>query len=608
MALHTQTQQQQQQQTDPAGQQRRYNFGGTPSFGLASQLSGMGSGGESYEKLFTKIQNQVKLANETSGGGSKYAVHKLLKSNASLNYSCIIVSRQSGDTVAAHVLVIEKTGSYPSTYAENVNGVRHEMLRTPADALDPKCVQHVQITVGNALKVNPSVVIVADGTLVPNEFDVENDGQVAELVNNTFNSTDVEIAIRVSDYKGQDISGLMQNYKNGKFIVNLHFNSEDTVYYDQTGMPVRQDVCVNLSFKTGDSGQNNRSIHQSEDTIEIVRTYGYIDFEFNGPTLFNGVPGTQKFQPNFIITHIESGNIAPTPDIVMLAVASVMSLKDDMNWMQAFRPSPARKNEIDYNDIGALNIEGNIEGNPTGFGKRYDTKAKTTTVIELNKFIQTLVYPSIMVSIDVPKAGPETWYMAVFQHILMYKDQAAMNRVMSFMVNCTGGAFQPDNSPMFTNSTNQIHGGFYKTKDGYRDLRHLTSYLAVANYVTDTNQQPAIVQQYTNTLYSTNIPAVLRANTRRSYIDEMSGRTAVIKQMFDRMSFSGMFLANWISALMKVGFNPVFSSSGAVNDMFVKRSTADFHGAVVPQDMRLMSSLNVMPGTWGQYGHYNRSY
>ena len=610
MALHTQNNPQPQAAaTQPAaGQQRRYNFGGTPSFGLASQLSGMGSGGESYEKLFTKIQTQIKLVNETGSGDSKYAVHKLLKTTASLNYSCIVVSHQAGGTVSAHVLVVEKTGTYPSTLNENVNGIRYEILRTPGEALEPKCMAQAQAIVGNALKVPANTVIVADGTLVPNEFDVENDGQVSELINNTFNATDVEIATRVADYKGRDISTLMQTYRNGKFIVNLHFNSEDTVYYDQTGMPVRQDVCVALSFKTGDSNQNNRSIHQADDTFEIVRTYGYIDFEYIGPSYINGIPTTQRFLPNFIVTHIEAGNIAPTPDIVMMAVASVISLKDDMNWMQAFRPSPARKNEIDYNDIGALNIEGNIEANPTGFGKRYDTKSKTTTVMELNKLVQTLVQPTMTVSIDVPKAGPETWYMSVFQHILMYKDQMALNRVSTFMNNATGGAYQPDNQPMFMDTTNKIHGGFYKAKEGYRDLRHLSSYLAVANYAADTNQQPAIVQQYTNTLYSNNIAPVLRATTRRTYIDEMSGRTAVVKQMFDRMTFNSGFLLNWVRALTSVGFNPVFSSAGGVNDMFVKRNTANFQSAMLGQDVRIMSNMNVMPGTWTQYGDYTRSY
>jgi len=45
----------------------------------------------------------------------------------------------------------------------------------------------------------------------------------------------------------------------------------------------------------------------------------------------------------------------------MLGVVSCLSINEDMNWLQAFRPSVVRKGESDLNDIGALNIEGNIE-------------------------------------------------------------------------------------------------------------------------------------------------------------------------------------------------------------------------------------------------------
>lgn len=614
MALHTS----QSNQSNPSDQstqqaqapraQTQYANMGSPLFGLSSQLSGMGSGGESYEKLFSKIQTQVKRLNEEQKTEEKYGVYKLLKNTAGLNYSGIIVTESLGGMTAAHVLMVEKTGNYPDKVIENVNNVRYEILRTPGEALDPKYIAQTQATVSNLLKIPANSVVVADGTLVPNEFDVENDGQVSELISNTLNATHVEIATRVLDYKGNDLQSLAAQYKNGKFVINLHFNSEETVYFDQTGMPVRQDVCVALSFKTNNSNQNNRSINQGDDTIEIVRTYGYVDFEFVGSTMINGMMSTQKFLPNFIITHIEAPTVAPTPDIVMLGVASVLALSEDMNWMQAFRPTAARKNEVDFNDIGALNIEGNIEQSPTGFGKKYDTKSKTATVMELNKLIQTLVQPMMMVSIDVPKAGPETWYTSAFQHILVHKNADALKRVHDFMVFSTGGAYHPQQEPMFADITNKIHGGFYKSKDGYRDLRNLSCYLAVANYVSETGQQPAVVSQYTNTLYSNNIPTVLRAATRRTYLDEMSNRSAQVKQMFDRMTFNSNFLSNWVRSLRSVGFDPVFSNAGGVNDMFVKRNTANFQTAMIGQDVRLMSSVNNMPGNWTQYGDYNRQF
>lgn len=581
---------------------------GTPNFGLTSQMAGMGSGGESYEKLFVKIQAQIKRLNDEQKTDEKYGVHKLLKTSAGLNYSGIVVTESRSDIVAAHVLMVERTGNYPEKLVENYNGVRYDILRTPGEALDTKYMEQTIQSVVNALKVPADSVVVADGTLVPNEFDTDSDAQVAELINNTLNATHVEIATRVYDYKGNDIPSILKQYPTGKFVINMHFNSDESVYLDQTGMPVRQDVCVALSFKTNSSNNSNRSINQGDDSIEIVRTYGYIDFEYSGPTMINGMMSTQKFLPNFIITHVDAPTVAPTPDLVMMAVASVMSMSEDMAWMQAFRPTAARKNEVDFKDIGALNIEGNIEQNPTGYGKKYDTKSKQPNEMELNKLIQTLVRPVMLISIDIPKAGPETWFTSVFQAIGSKGNQVALRRVNDFMTNATGGAYVPGNEPMFDPTVNKIHGGFYKAKDGYRDLRVLSCYLAVANHVNDTNQQPAVLTQYSNSLYSNSVPTVLRAATRRTYIDEMSNRSAQVKQMYERMTFNGQFLTGWVNTLRMVGFTPVFSNSGTVNDMFIKRATANFQSAMIGQDVRLMSQQTSMPGNWAQYADYQRPY
>jgi hypothetical protein len=579
----TQGQQYQQQNNN----QQNNNFT-MPSFGISSRLSAYGSGGEQFEKLYEKIQAKIKFLNEEVKTEEKYAVIKLLKQNAGLNYSAIIVTESVADITSAHILMVEKTGDYPEKLIENIAGTRYEITRTPADALDDKYITSAQAGVAEALKVDINSVIVTDGTLIPNEFDVTSDAQIADLLHNTFNAIHSENALRVTDYRGMNIASLIQNNRNGKFFVQLYFNSDESNMFDQTGLPVRQDVCIMLSYKVNQMG-TNKSINQGNDTYEIVKTYGYIDFEFVGPSIVNGMMTPQKFVPNFVITHIDS-QVAPTPDILMLGVASVMAINEDMNWMQAFRSTPAKKNEVDFNDIGALNIEGNIENNPIGFGKKYDTKSKTFDIGEFNKYLQTLIRPNILVSIDVPKAGPETWFTSVFQYIKFRGNKEAYDRVNNSIAEMTNGAYQSSNVAMFADVSNKIHGGFYKSKDGVKDIRHLSSYLAIANYIADTNQQPILISQYTNTLYNASIPSELRAAERRKFIDEMSNKTAVYKQFYDRMTFNAGFLMNVISSLKSVGFSPLFSNMGASNDMFVRRSTVDFNSAMLGTDARLMNA------------------
>lgn len=617
MALHTgdsqQTQAQapqqatapqQQQSFQQPRQQNNNRFNTLPSFGLTNQLGSFGSGGESYEKLYKKLQEAVKKTEEAKTE-EKFGVVKLLKQQAGLNYSGIVLTETKDGTTAAHVLMIEKTGTYPDKLVDNVNGVRYEIMRTPADALDEKYVTQTVNAVSKQLGVEASSVVVVDGTLVPNEFDVESESQVASLVNNAFNAVCAEVATRVLDYKGFDLQSLIQNYRNGKFYVQLYFNGDDVVYLDQTGLPVRQDVCVVLSYKNN-TGNNNKSVNQGDDTVELVKTYGYFDFEFTNSQIVNGMMQTQKFVPNFVITHIET-NGAPTPDLYMLGVVSVYSLSDNMNWIQAFRPSVSRKNEIDYNDIGALNIEGNIEQNPIGYGKKYDTKSKTFSMVEMNRLITTLVRSDMMISIDCPKAGPETWFTSVFYHIKFRNSKDAYDRVNDYLTHMTNGAYQHNNIAMFADVTNKIHGGFYKSKDGFKDVRHLTNYLAVANYINDTNQQPNLISGYTNTLYDMTTPSEIRATYRKKLLDDMSNNTSVVKQFYDRLAFNGSFLNNLVMALKSVGFAPVFNNMAGTNDMFVRRSTADFNSALIGNNVRLMTSNNVYSGV-GNFSYYNRTY
>lgn len=592
--------QQQQQHQDTI-----QNSGLPPQFGIASRLASFGSGGEMYEKLFEKFQTIVKTINTEMKNKEVYNVIKLLKQRAGLNYSAIVVTETLEKVTSAHILMIERTGDYPEKLIENLNGIRYEIARMPADGMDEKYVLQAKLAVSEALNVPVESVAITDGTLVPNEFDINNEILISSLMNNTFNAVFTENAIRVSGYQGFNLQKMMADYPNGKFFINMYFNNDETNNTDQTGMPIRQSVCIAMSFKTGGSNNNSKSIHQGSDSIEIVKTYGYVDFAWN-PTMLNGVPMPQKFVPNFIITHIDSPN-APTPDILMLGIASVLSLKEEMNWMQAFRPTIGKKNEIDFDDIGALNIEANLEMSPSGYGAKMLTKDKTFTLSDLNSFVQKTVADKMMVSIDIPKAGPETWYTSIFSFIKFKKLPGAYNRLNNAMQMLTSNIYQPDQTPLFADISNKIHGGFYKTKDGYRDLRHLSTYLGFCNYIAETNQSPALIPQYSNTLYNTNIPSELRAAERRKYLDEMSNKTAVYKQYYDRITFNALPLINWVNALRMAGCAPIFSNMGQVNDMFIRRNSYDFNSAMFGADVRFMGGDNNQ-NFINPYAQYFRSF
>lgn len=584
---------------------RRYTA--PPVFGLPSQLNSFGTGGDAYEKIFLKIAENIKKINDEKKDSGKLFAVKMLKNNTGMNYSAIVIVRQLGGVTAAHTMMIEKTGAYPNRLTETIGGVQYDLVRTPAEAMDEDFARQIQNTVSAATGIPADAVCLVDSVLVPNEFDAENENAVIGLLSNSLNAVYVETEHLVNDFRGKNITELISDMRNGKFYVSLAFNSDDASYFDSTGMPIRQDVCVSLSYRTN-SQPNRRSVNQGEDQVEICRTYGYMDFEFVPSRPMNGMVPTQKFVSNFIITDVDSPTLALTPDILMLGVASVASLNQDMAWTQAFRPTPARKNEIDFNDIGALNIEGNLTNDPTGYGRKYDTKSKTVQAGELITFLTAMCHPDMMVSIDLPKAGPKTWATSVFQYIHFLNAEKAYQRMNDFLINATNGSYMPPAAPMFLTVSNKIHGGFYKTKDGVRDIRHLSSYLAFANFVAETSQAPAMLTQYTNSLYMAGTPSDLRASQRRKFIDDMSGQTAVYKQMYDRVTFNRDTLRNWITALSSVGCSPIFSNMGGGNDMFIRRATADFGGAMLGQDIRFMGASVNPFNSWNNQFGYTRTW
>ena len=587
-----------------------------PVFGMPSQAQNFANGGEVFEKIYKYMVAQVKAFNESGSGTGKLFAVKMLTGLTKMNYSAIAIVRQlTGSASAksictvAHTMIIEKTGNYPTRRTETVGNVQYELVRTPGDAMDEDFARVIRANVSAATGVDESTVQLVDAVLVPNEFDAESESNLANLLSNSLNAVYVETEHLVNDYRGANITSLLAEAPTGKYQVSLSFNNDDSSYTDLVGMPIRQDVCVTLSFVLPNNG-NRFSVHQADSETVIVRTYGYIDFEFSQPRpTLSGVMPTQKFVANFVITDIDSPMYAMSPDILMLGVASVATLNQDMDWTQAFRPTVARKNEIDYNDPGALNIEGNLANDPSGFDRVYDTKSKTVTSTELMTYIGLLCQPDMMVSIDLPKVGPKSYATAIFQWILLHSDVGAYTRMNDFLVHATNGVYVPPQSPMFFGVTNKVHGGYYRDKSVFRDLRHLSSYLSMANFVAATGQSPMLLRQYTDTMYASSMPSDLRATMRRKYIDDMSGKTAVYKQMYDRATFAAETLSAWIGALTRVGCAPIFANNTGGNDMFVRRATADFSGATLGQGVRFAGDAASPFARWGgNYGTYTRAW
>lgn len=552
---------------------------------------------ESYNKIYQKLNEIVTSVNkEKEKAKLKYSLVKLYKNEDGLNYSCIALV-QTNDTKAvfAHVLIIEKTGMYPNPVYENINGTRYEILRVPGDALDNRLVQVTKAKVASFCGVTSDTVIVIDGTLVPNEFNADSEDAIKQLAGVAYAAVDATYYSHIGA-EGVNIAAVVQKNRNSRFTVTMSFNN-DMVVYDQTGMPVREDICLSL-FYTNSNNNNTKSINDSNMSVPILRVFGYIDFRMtmDQPTAY--APAMTKFIPNFVITHVETLTAMPTPDMMLLAIATCNVVNEDSNWVQVFKSTASRKGEIDYNDIGVLNVEGNIENSPTGYGAKIDTKSKSFTSNEFNNLINRLVRRGFMVSIDIPQAGPDTWHTSIFRAAASTStDNTAYNALIKAADQLTNGIFTSVTGnrfiPIFVGTQAMIHGGYYKNRDGsIRDIREMSSYLSVANHVVATNQNLNKIAMFTNTMYNSAIPNEILASERKKLVDEMTKDSTVYKQYHNRYTFNAEFLQALISSLVSSGFTPTINGANMSNDMFQRRIVGTIDGAVLGGDLRLSAQNN----------------
>lgn len=560
-------------QGQPSYQQRTAT--GLPQFGIASRLAQRGSGGDAFEEIYRRAEEVAKYVNDTKEYNTKIVVSKLLRSREGLNYSGIVISQVEKTMVASYVLMIEATGSDPEAIVDTVNNKRFTIIRTPSDALDEDYVACARDVVAHQVGVDPNLIVIADGYLVPREFEVTNEDAVTALLDNALNAVQVEVNYRSGAYKGLSIPELIKQNPKGTFTIDLHFNRTGDDHLDFAGTPIRQDICVQLRYKTNHQSGNYRAqINQGNDSMDIAKVFGYVDFEFQRSQVPGFSYGKVRFIPNFIITRIETSEyVAPTPDMVILAMASVLTLNNQLTWLQAFQRTTGKtkKGDVDLREIGALNIEANVGNLPTMFGELINTKAKDFTPAMLYQFVSDAIEPEIMVSVDIPKAGPETWFLSVFKHIASSVN--ARNRVLNSLSVLVGQDLTGYQGEIVNQTiSNTLQGGYYRTPEGNRDLRHLTSYLSVANWTSAHAQSTEYLTNYTQTLYDISVPSDLRASARASIIGDMNGNSSVYKQTFERVTIGAEFLNMVNSTLYNAGFVPMLNNDNRGTDVFAQRA------------------------------------
>jgi hypothetical protein len=283
--------------------------------------------------------------------------------------------------------------------------------------------------------------------------------------------------------------------------------------------------------------------------------------------------------PELVLTDLQI-RINKYPGMLPLAIALAALPIDNGAWRYAFRPQRTERGEIDRCDVGALNIEANIFNEAGGCGRRIDTKSETFGLDELNMYLQSIASSEVVLSIDCPRAGPQSWYLEQLVDIAA-GDQDTKSVFLKELDDLFSGAFfrntglpNPENIDIFVKNDILIHLGYWKDRYGHlRDIREI-DLIAVANIIGE--KQPLVIREWEDTFLQTNMSPDVRLSKREKMIQEFTDHTTTFTGYARRLTFTGTFMRALLNSLNSSGINIRISVPELVGIIGNNRPVADF--------------------------------
>lgn len=573
-------------------------------------LIGMSIGGEILNILVEKFSKFYKSA-------PKNIEFSLLaqdrQQNSGLHFSCLVIcatDKQLGAT-AYHTLVLEATNEPISSVMQPLpNGAGVEITRLPSDAADAA----LAIRVENLLKASfpKSRLLTADSTIVPRSFDMSSDQAIYNLAYNAALACGSELNLARPSFEDIQIGKLMAATQ-GRRSLSIATYFGRSAKFDAVGNPSRADFrCV--CKDTPPNRTNNLAVNTQEQSTYLSEVTGFIDVVYVGGNEINPYAPQQQvkrdsYASRLVITDIDK-LAGYTVGSMLLAISTLSVLSGNGAWMAAFKPkSIAQKGTVDYSDVGALGYENDFFGQPELANKKIDftnSAGNMNPDALLGQFLSILFKPGIMISFDIPDAGPQTWYSRIFAAASRGRPAAAQS-IIEAAVALTNGQFDRNFNVnnIFLDRGNRIHLGYYMNRNNeMRDIRDL-DYLAVANQYGEMDRQRIV--DWSETFTRQDLPLELRMAERKKMIMSFFNNQVTFTGYAERVTFSGMFLDALINAIKACGMHVNLVSTGTAGDFNAARAGASYapaaifngQGYATPSIVNTTSSMMGMGGVYG---------
>lgn len=563
-----------------AGGPRRGTFSFVDIGSLARAPMGRNPQGE----ILTKLAKQLEESYASAVGKDHIVTVVPVDRNnqIKLTFSVIIVAvQQSGrkEKAAFHVLILEGSTEPLAPRFENFAGQNIEIQKVASDAWDDTL---LNVVIDELRRQMPKVDLLNAGCcVVPREFSVDDHNLVYQLGANAFLADFTELTQAVPGFVDLNLANAE---KDSSLQVRPAFAREEV--FDAVGLPIRSDVKVDL-LAVQQVRHNDPSVNNGLDRQSLVSTVnGFMDIIWDPAVQQNMymAPGqqqsmTQKYLPRLIITHLDPVRLLTIP-AQLLALVSAVLLREDMAWVGAFKPKAILGKEVDMHDIGGVGIEANLENNPQGVGTKINTKSDSFRPDMLGQLIGMTMKPGLVMSMDVPECGTQSWYNDVFSAAAggtMRANQAIIDAANKL----TNGAFAqffPANGRVFIEDVNKVHLGYYIDRNGVkRDIRDV-DYLAVANLVGE--KDPGMIREWSDTFLRTQYPLAQRLAARKRIIGGLV-TDPVFTGFARRVTFDHQFIEALVQGCRAIGLSIRNTGSFMDTGTFERATGSFFSGAVM---------------------------
>lgn len=319
------------------------------------------------------------------------------------------------------------------------------------------------------------------------------------------------------------------------------------------GLPIRADFTINLNSEPKDKTNSNALGSSRTATIAQVAAYPDIIYQplldvpkplFPGAQVFQNQQQSadvyRKYIPRVNLTNLISPRLT-TKQGQILALAAAFASQQGDAWMGAYLPRrDVDKNDVDLHDVGVLNIEANLNGDPAQPGPFIDTKADGFTTADMFTYLRGIFRQGVVYSMDISERSIDTSYNGWLAAVdVGDPDQYAS--AIATLNEMTGGKFGnhfPLGTPITLRMNERQHMGYWRdVNKNLRDLRDL-DYLAMSNLYLA--KKPEMVRDFSDTYVRTDYPEAQR----------LAARVAIYRQVAPNVVFTGM--------ARRVTFNPVF--------------------------------------------------